>query len=116
MISQFRGVGYDLTSFSTPKPVVSADAAFTKILAKIKLDDKKISLLELIKSNWPEIIQPISSEDCTPEKLCKKKILWLSVSNSIIKTKIQFAEQSIVKKINSIIGKNFVNSIKCKLK
>lgn len=116
MISQFRGVEYGLTNFSAQTPVISASSAFTKILATLKHNDKKVSMLELIASGWQEIIQPMSAEvDCWPIKLCDKGVLWLAVSNSIIRTKIQFASQSIVEKANAILGRNYVSSITCKL-
>ncbi len=77
-----------------------------------KFEESKYEIIEMIRRNWDHLAEEDICKSFYPEKLTKKGTLVLKKINemNLINTRGSFNE--LKKKINSFLGKEFIQKIK----
>lgn len=90
--------------------------AITPILKSMgkKFGLEKEMLLYRLKKNWPDFVGQTLSEHTTPERL-KFKTLTLRVDGPTWMHELSFLKRDMIKKINTRLGKNLVQTLHLKV-
>ncbi|MEC7906948.1 MAG: DUF721 domain-containing protein [Verrucomicrobiota bacterium] len=98
LIANLRGVPEDLSP--VVRETVNMDVVFDKILRKYKIGVE--SLEDRIREKWIQIVGPANANHCYPIRIENESVLFIAVSNPIIRQELQFNQAIILRKLACI--------------
>jgi predicted nucleic acid-binding Zn ribbon protein len=84
-----------------------------EIIKELDVDDSFVIIQ--LKQNWEKITGNIISAHSTPEKIFGKK-LFVSVDHPVYANEISLMKNSLLQRMNQILGSELVNDIKADVK
>ncbi|MCH2615131.1 MAG: DUF721 domain-containing protein [Opitutales bacterium] len=107
LIANLRGVPDDFSPIV--RETVNLDGVFDKILRKYKIGVE--SLEDQIREKWIQIVGPANSIPCNPIRIENNSVLFIAVSNPIIRQELQFNQAIILRNLACIENGNQIRRI-----
>jgi len=98
LIANLRGVPEDFSPIV--RETVNMDVVFDKILRKYKIGVE--SLEDRIREKWIQIVGPANANHCYPIRIENESVLFIAVSNPIIRQELQFNQAIILRNLARI--------------
>ena len=107
LIANLRGVPEDFSPIV--RETVNLDVVCDKILRKYKIGVE--SLEDQIREKWIQIVGPANSIHCNPIRIENNSVLFIAVSNPIIRQELQFNQAIILRNLACIENGNQIRRI-----
>ena len=107
LIANLRGVPEDFSPIV--RDTVNMDVVFDKILRKYKIGVE--SLEDRIREKWIQIVGPANANHCHPIRIENESVLFIAVSNPIIRQELQFNQAIILRNLACIENGNRIRRI-----
>ena len=98
LIANLRGVPENFSPIV--RETVNMDVVFDKILRKYKIGVE--SLEDRIREKWIQIVGPANANHCHPIRIENESVLFIAVSNPIIRQELQFNQAIILRNLACI--------------
>lgn len=100
LIAAFRGVPSDRCGRSLPQP-----KTFSQILPQIvqRASDAYPPMLQMLQTHWNDWFRGTEFQSIVPERLDRWNVLWVKVSDAIVRQKLQFKSDILLKTLSALL-------------